>query len=119
MVEVISGHLGNGRWRFKEVDNVIIFTLIQAFNRHDEFRIGPDQILGYEIEQTLEDKVLVKINFSDLRYCRCYISNSDLHHLDTMVISQAKAPEYKANNDPWINGLIAFFAACIVYQFFK
>lgn len=119
MVEVTSGHLGMGNWRFKEIDGVTVFTLIQAFNRHDEYRIGPNQVVNYEIEQTLENKLKIKMNLSDDRYCRAFISHEHLHHLDNMVKTDQTAPAAKQQNDVWIHGLMVFLVGCCIYEFLK
>jgi len=119
LIELISGHLSNGRWRFKVVDGVTILTHIQAFNRHGEFRIGPNQVLSYEIEQKLDKKIKVKVNLTDNRYFRAYMSPKDISSLDSMVNSCQEAPVFVRQGEVWLNTLIAFLAACIVLEFFS
>ena len=123
MIQVLSGHLGSGRWHFKEIDNVVVLAHSQAFNRHGEFRIGPDQVVSYEIETQPENKQEsnVKINFSDERYCRASIPNKDLPSLQRMVESEQAAPafELQIRNQKWVNGLIIFFIAFILIELIR
>jgi len=121
MIQVISGHLGSGSWRFKDIDGVTTLAHMQAFTPHSEFRIGPDQVIDYYIEEGPNNQQLatVKINFTDERYCRAIISAVDINQLDKMVASQQSAPAYKRENRLWIAGLAVFFMACLTYEFVK
>jgi len=119
LINVISGHLGSGDWKFKTENNVTFLVSVQPFNRHGEYRMGPNQILGYEIEQTLEKSSIINIKLSEERYCRAKMPTHDLAKLDTMVNSSDIAPEFKRQNDRWIGGLLAFISACLIYELLK
>ena len=119
MIDVISGDLGSGSWQFKTADGVTFLANVQHFNRHGEYRMGPDQVLGYEIEQTLENSLIINIQLSEERYCRVKMPAQERPKLDIMVNSSQSAPEYKRQNDMWISGLLAFITACMIYEFLK
>lgn len=119
MIQVVSGHLGSGNWRFKEVDGITVLAHMQPFNADGEFRIGPDQVTRYEVEQTDGEQIIVNIHFSDERNCRAVMAPSDLAHLEVMVSSDQSAPEFKHSNRLWIKGFIGFLIACLVFEFIK
>lgn len=119
LIEIISGHLGNGRWRFRNINNVTVLALIQPFNRHGEHRIGPNQVLSYEVEQKLEKKCTVKIHLIDEQYCRAIIPISNLKDLDSMVNSTDLAPKFERPKEHWINAILLFFVVCILIKLFS
>ncbi|MGR6874969.1 hypothetical protein ACU6U9_22415 [Pseudomonas sp. HK3] len=121
VIEVVSGHLGSGNWCFKSIDGITVLAHMQPFNRHNEFRIGPDQVLNYEIEESQNKKKhsKIRINLTGDRYCRAWVSSDDLNMLGQMVDSQQPAPEFKRENKIWVSGLIAFLIACVVFEFVK
>ncbi|MFT5594718.1 MAG: hypothetical protein ACI8SR_003110 [Oceanicoccus sp.] len=119
MIQVVSGHLGSGNWRFKEVNGITVLAHMQPFNADGEFRIGPDQVTRYEVEQTDGEQIIVNIHFSDERNCRAVMAPSDLAHLEVMVSSDQSVPEFKHSNRLWIKGFIGFLIACLVFEFIK
>lgn len=119
MIKVLSGHLGSGEWRFKNIHSTPILAHIQPLNKETEFRIGSDQVIDYQIEKEEAKTVLVKINFIGDRYCRALINPTDLPLLDTMVQSNESAPAYIKNDQPWIVAIMLFLVIFIAYEIFK
>ena len=119
MISVISGHLGSGEWRFKNTDATPILANIQPLNKETEFRIGSDQVIGYDIEKEERKSLVVKINFTQDRYCRAIMQATDLTHLDAMVSSNEAAPAYIKNDQNWIKGILLFLVICLAYEFLK
>jgi hypothetical protein len=121
MIHVVSGHLGSGRWRFKDVEGITVLAHMQPFTPHSEFRIGPDQVLSYEVEEGPNKKQLSKIliNFTEDRYCRAIVSPDDFVMLDKMVSAQQAAPQFTRENGKWIVGLGVFLVVCVIFEFVK
>jgi hypothetical protein len=119
MIQVTAGHLGSGTWCFKEVDGITILANVQHFNRHDEFRIGPSELISYDIEKAANNQqpAHVTINFTQDRYCQALIPADELHKLETMRLSHESAPAFKRDNPIWVSLLLAFVIACIGFQF--
>ncbi len=110
MIRIITGHLACGRWRLKQVDGVYFLAHPQPFSRRSEFRIGPDQVTGVEVEKSEPKQILVKILFTD---------PTELAGLQSMVNSQSIPPLAKDQTQNWIKGLIAFFILCTLFELLK
>ena len=119
MIKVITGHLACGRWRLKEEDGTFFLAHPQPFSRRQEFRIGPDQVAGLEIEEEKAKQTLVKILFTEDRYCQAYIDPSELAGLQEMVNSDKIPPLAKNQTQSWINGLMGFIILCVLFELFK
>jgi len=119
MIRVITGHLACGRWRLKKEDGIFFMAHPQPFSRRSEFRLGPDQVTGVEVEEIEAKQVLVKILFVDDRFCRAYIDPSELAGLQSMISATDVPPLAKNQTQSWINGLFAFFIICILFELFK
>ena len=119
MIQVTAGHLGSGTWCFKEVNEITILANVQHFNRHDEFRIGPSELISYDIEETGNNQqpARVKINFTQDRYCQALIPANELHKLETMRLSQENTPVFQRNNPIWLSLVLAIVIAYIGFQF--
>ncbi len=119
MIRIITGHLACGRWRLKQLDGAYFLAHPQPFSRRSEFRIGPDQVTGVEVEKSEAKQTLVKILFTDDRYCQAYIEPEELAGLQSMVNSQNIPPLAKDQTQNWIYGLIGFFILCVLFELLK
>jgi len=120
LIEITSGHLSSGTWRFKTIDDVVVLANVQSFNRHGEFRIGPAQVTGFKILEQHESQFSVKIFFTDGTYCCAYVPAAEMTQLDAMVASHAEAPiEVIKDNPVWVKGFVVFIVACIIFEFIK
>lgn len=119
MIQIITGHLGSGRWRLKEIDGIPFLSHIQIFSRRGEFRIGPDQIISVTKIRDEQNQLLVEIKLSDSRHCQALISPEEFDPLLAMIARTESAPLAENQTQSWINILLAFVAIIIILEIIK
>lgn len=116
MIEVLSGHLGSGRWRLKQEGGMTFLSHIQPFSRRGEFRLGADQVKNITIESHEQSCLKVRIDLEGDSYCIARINPVDLPRLQSMIEDERVPPLAKSQQNTWILGLSIFFVVCIIFE---
>ena len=119
MIRIITGHLACGRWYLKQDQGITFIAHPKMFSRHNEYRIGPDQVVAVEVEKQVKKHTQVKILFTDDRYCQALIDPAELAPLQAMATTNEAPPEAKNQTQNWIFGLAVFFVLCAIFELVK
>lgn len=120
MIRIHTGHLGSGNWKIKQQDDTLFLSHRLPFSPRNEYRIGCNEVLDMQVVSSEKKNTrIVDITLSEDRSCQALVDDTDFDNLMKMVNSTETAPIEQDSTKRWVNALILFFAACVIFELIK